>query len=89
MLTGALRGLTRDDATAALERLGARVTSTVSRNTDYVIVGDEPGAKLAMARRLEVPTLDERELLALGGSGTAAPARPLRGALSVQLAPCP
>ena len=66
--TGALHGVTRDDATAALERLGARVTSTVSRNTDYVIVGDEPGAKLAMARRLGVPTLDEREFLALVGA---------------------
>lgn len=68
VLTGALRGLTRDDATAALERRGARVTSTVSRSTDCVIVGDKQGAKLAIARRLGVPTQGQREFLALVGA---------------------
>lgn len=78
MLTGTLRAWTRDDATAALERRGARVTSTVSGNTDYVIVGDGPGAKLAKARRLGVPTLSERQFQALVGAKPAR--RPAAGA---------
>ncbi len=65
VLTGALTGLTRDDAAGLLERLGARVTGSVSRKTDYVVVGDRPGEKLDAARRLGVPTLTEREFLAM------------------------
>ncbi len=65
VLTGALTGLTRDDAVELLERLGARVTGSVSRKTDYVVVGDRPGDKLEAARRLGVPTLTERAFLAM------------------------
>jgi DNA ligase (NAD+) len=65
VLTGALTGLTRDDAAELLERLGARVTGSVSRKTDYVVVGDRPGEKLEAARRLGVPTLTERAFLAM------------------------
>ena len=65
VLTGALSGLTRDDAAELLERLGARVGGSVSRQTDYVVVGDRPGEKLDAARRLGVPTLTEREFLAM------------------------
>ena len=65
VLTGALTGLTRDEAAELLERLGARVTGSVSRTTDYVVVGDRPGEKLGAARRLGVPTLTERAFLAM------------------------
>jgi DNA ligase (NAD+) len=43
----------------------------VSRRTDYLVVGERPGHKLAAARRLGVPTLDERAFLALVGSRAA------------------
>jgi DNA ligase (NAD+) len=65
VLTGALATLTREDAAARIRRRGGRVTDGVSRETDYVVVGAAPGAKLARARALGVPTLGERELLAL------------------------
>jgi DNA ligase (NAD+) len=65
VLTGGLTGLTRDDAVELLEQLGARVTGSVSRKTDYVVVGDRPGEKRAAARRLGVPTLTERAFLAM------------------------
>lgn len=65
VLTGALTGVTRDEAVDLLARLGARVTGSVSRKTDYVVIGERPGEKLAAARRLGVPTLSEREFLAM------------------------
>jgi DNA ligase (NAD+) len=65
VLTGGLERLTRDEAKAAIQRLGGRVTSAVSTKTDFVVVGTDPGSKAEDARRLEIPTLDERSLLAL------------------------
>ncbi|HYB69251.1 MAG TPA: NAD-dependent DNA ligase LigA [Candidatus Bathyarchaeia archaeon] len=65
VLTGALSEITRDEAIEILAGLGARVTGSVSRRTDYVVVGDRPGGKLEVARRLGIPTLGEREFLAL------------------------
>jgi DNA ligase (NAD+) len=65
VLTGALRATTREQAAEEIRRHGGRVTAGVSRRTDYVVVGAEPGAKLARARALGVPTLDEREFLTL------------------------
>ncbi|HEX9822233.1 MAG TPA: NAD-dependent DNA ligase LigA [Methylomirabilota bacterium] len=62
VLTGALAGLTRGEAAARIEALGGRVGDTVSRWTDYVVVGDAPGHKLEDARRLRVPTLGPAEL---------------------------
>ena len=65
VLTGGLRGLTRDEAKDAILRLGGRVTGTVSRKTDYVVVGEDPGSKADDAKRLGVTVLDEAQFLEL------------------------
>jgi DNA ligase (NAD+) len=66
VLTGTLPDLTREQATERITRAGGRVTSSVSKKTDYVVAGDSPGAsKLQKAERLKVPILDEAGLLAL------------------------
>jgi DNA ligase (NAD+) len=72
VVTGALTALTRDEAVDRLARLGARVTGSVSPRTDYVVVGERPGAKLEAARRLGIPTLGEREFIAMVRSSRAA-----------------
>jgi DNA ligase (NAD+) len=65
VLTGTLRTVSRDAARERIERRGGRVTSAVSRKTDYVVVGEAPGSKAEDARRLGVATLDEDAFLAL------------------------
>jgi DNA ligase (NAD+) len=65
VLTGTLATMTREDAEAAIERLGGKVSGSVSRKTSYLVVGDEPGSKLEKARGLGVPTLTEDEFRAL------------------------
>jgi DNA ligase (NAD+) len=65
VLTGALATLTREQAAERIRARGGRVTETVSRATDYVVVGTEPGEKLIRARSLGVRTLGERAFLAL------------------------
>jgi len=67
VLTGTLAGLTRDAARERIESLGGRVTSSVTRKTDYVVVGDTPGGKADDARRLGVRILDEAAFLELTG----------------------
>ncbi|HVQ75818.1 MAG TPA: NAD-dependent DNA ligase LigA [Candidatus Binatia bacterium] len=67
VLTGSLRALTRDQAKDVVLRLGGRVTGSVSRKTDYVVVGEEPGSKADDALRLGVRVLDEEAFLALIG----------------------
>jgi DNA ligase (NAD+) len=72
VLTGTLAQMTRDEARAAIQARGGRVTSAVSQRTDYVVVGAEPGAKAAEAERLGVPVLDEAAFRALlEGAGGA------------------
>ena len=61
VLTGSMTGMTRDEARKALIQLGAKVTSSVSKNTDMVIAGNEPGGKFAKAKDLGVPVLFESE----------------------------
>ena len=68
VLTGALAGLSRDEAKKRLQALGATVSGSVSKKTDYVIVGEEPGSKYDRAKELEVKTLNEKEFLKLIGS---------------------
>jgi DNA ligase (NAD+) len=62
VLTGALERHTRDKATAALKALGAKVTSSVSKKTSYVVVGADPGSKYDTALQLGVRVLAEEEL---------------------------
>lgn len=61
VLTGTLEKYSRNEATALLENLGARVSGSVSGKTDYVIYGTEAGSKLDKARKLGVKTLNEEE----------------------------
>ncbi|MFQ5846140.1 MAG: NAD-dependent DNA ligase LigA [Candidatus Methylomirabilales bacterium] len=59
VLTGTLQDYSRDEARVAITRLGGRVTSSVSKKTDYVVIGRDPGSKYDDAQRLGVPILDE------------------------------
>jgi DNA ligase (NAD+) len=65
VITGTLSSMSREQATAALERLGAKVASSVSTKTTAVIVGEEAGSKADKARALGVPMLSEAEFLTL------------------------
>jgi len=67
VLTGGLSTLTRDEAKRQLQELGAKVSSSVSKKTDYVIVGEEPGSKADKAKELGVTMLDEKEFIKLIG----------------------
>ena len=67
VLTGTLAGLSREEATHMIEQAGGRVTGSVSKKTNYVVVGVDPGSKLEKARSLGIQTIDEAELRKIFG----------------------
>lgn len=72
VITGTLAGFTRDSATEAAQAAGAKVASSVSKKTDYVIAGDSAGSKLTKAESLGVPVLDAQAFTRLLAGGPAA-----------------
>ena len=65
VLTGTLPSLTRDDAAEIIRNRGGKVSGSVSRKTDYVLAGSDPGSKLAKAQELGIRVLDENEFMRL------------------------
>ena len=65
VLTGALSGMTRNEAKERIQAAGGKVTGSVSRKTDFLVAGDKAGSKLAKAQKLDVKVLDEDGLDAL------------------------
>jgi DNA ligase (NAD+) len=65
VLTGTMPNLTRPEATARIEAAGGKVTGSVSKKTDFVVAGEDPGSKLTKAQELGTEVLDEEGLVAL------------------------
>lgn len=65
VFSGGLTNYTRDEAAALIEAKGGRISSSVSQKTDYLILGSEPGSKLAKAKELGLEIIDEEQFAAL------------------------
>jgi DNA ligase (NAD+) len=75
VITGTLERFTREEAAAALEALGAKVSDNVSKKTTGVFVGESPGSKVAKAQKAGVPLLTEADLTELVGDASPADGR--------------
>ena len=67
MLTGKLSSLSRDEAGDLVRGLGGKVAGSVSKKTDFVVVGDDAGSKLKQGERTRLTILDEDQFLAMVG----------------------
>ena len=65
VITGTLPNLSREEATRRIEEAGGKVTGSVSKKTDYLLVGADPGSKLAKAEKAGTEILDEDAFLGL------------------------
>jgi DNA ligase (NAD+) len=65
VITGTLPNLSREEATARIEEAGGKVTGSVSKKTDYLLLGADPGSKLAKAEKVGTEIIDEERLLEL------------------------
>ena len=63
VLTGTLPTMSRAEASAIVERLGGKVSGSVSKKTTYVLAGEAAGSKLEKALKLQIPVIDENEFL--------------------------
>ncbi|MFZ0565624.1 MAG: BRCT domain-containing protein, partial [Chlamydiales bacterium] len=63
VLTGALENYTRSAAGSLIKERGGKVASAVSKSTDYLLVGEEPGSKYEKAKKLNIPILTEKAFL--------------------------
>jgi DNA ligase (NAD+) len=76
VVTGSLEGFSRDEAKEAILTRGGKASGSVSKKTDFVVVGDNPGSKAENAVKLGVPVLDEQAFRALLDGGPAAVSPP-------------
>jgi DNA ligase (NAD+) len=67
VVTGTLPNFSRDEVKGLIQRFGGKVSDSVSKKTSYVVAGENPGSKLYKARELNVPILNEADLLKLVG----------------------
>jgi len=65
VLTGSLKSMGRDEAKDKIRKLGGSISSSISKNVDYVVVGEKAGSKLEKARQLSIKILNEKEFLKL------------------------
>ncbi len=65
VVTGTLSGFSRSESESRIKDLGGKVTSSVTKSTDYLVVGEAPGSKLAAAERLGTEVLDEARFVEL------------------------
>ena len=65
VLTGTLNSMSRNEAKQKLQNLGAKVSSSLSKNTDFLIIGDQPGNKAKKAKELNIPIVSEEEWIGI------------------------
>jgi len=67
--------MSRDEASRAIENAGGKVTSNVSKKTDYVVVGESPGSKYDRAKKLKITRLNEEKFIQLIKQGSQTKSR--------------